>query len=92
MQTAFLKAHITGDASDRDKFNAWAATVPNTLRNPLYDWTHLELRRAFGINTLLSPETADEIWNNANERLQGPRLFRPRSPPKIQCRGRGHDR
>lgn len=64
------ETHITGDASDREKFDAWAATVPKTLRNPLYDWTHLELRRAFGIETLLSPETADEIWNAANERLQ----------------------
>lgn len=64
------ESHITGNASDREKFDAWAATVPHTLRNPLYDWTHLELRRAFGIDTLLSPETADEIWERANERLQ----------------------
>jgi glucuronate isomerase len=66
------ESHITGNASDREKFDAWAATVPHTLRNPLYDWTHLELRRAFGIETLLSPETADHIWNTANERLQDP--------------------
>ena len=61
--------YITGNASPREKFDAWAETVPNTLRNPLYDWTHLELRRCFGIDTLLSPETADEIWNQCNERL-----------------------
>lgn len=64
------ESHITGNASDREKFDAWAATVPHTLRNPLYDWTHLELQRAFGIDTLLSPTTADEIWETANERLQ----------------------
>ena len=64
------ESHITGNASAREKFDAWAATVPKTLRNPLYDWTHLELRRAFGIEELLSPETADQIWNQANERLQ----------------------
>ncbi|MGJ8695083.1 MAG: glucuronate isomerase [Verrucomicrobiaceae bacterium] len=64
------ESHITGDASPREKFQAWAETVPNTLRNPLYDWTHLELRRCFGIDTLLSPDTAEEIWNEANERLK----------------------
>ncbi|MCV6036639.1 glucuronate isomerase, partial [Escherichia coli] len=49
---------ITGDASDYDKYMAWAKTVPQTLGNPLYHWTHLELRRPFGItNTLLSPDT-----------------------------------
>ncbi|MEJ6646486.1 MAG: glucuronate isomerase [Akkermansiaceae bacterium] len=64
------ESHITGDASPRDKFQAWAETIPNTLRNPLYDWTHLELRRCFGIETLLSPDTAEEIWNQANERLK----------------------
>ena len=64
------ESRITGDASPRDKFQAWAETIPNTLRNPLYDWTHLELRRCFGIETLLSPDTAEEIWNQANERLK----------------------
>ncbi len=57
----------TGDASPREKFDAWAATVPRCLRNPLYHWTHLELSRAFGIDDLLlSPETADEVWERAN--------------------------
>ncbi|MES4611294.1 MAG: glucuronate isomerase [Ewingella sp.] len=60
----------TGDASDREKFDAWAATVPHTLGNPLYIWTHLELRRPFGIiGKLLSPKTADEIWERGNELL-----------------------
>ncbi|MEM9081093.1 MAG: glucuronate isomerase, partial [Verrucomicrobiota bacterium] len=66
------ESHITGNASEREKFDAWAATIPHTLRNPLYDWTHLELRRAFNIDLLLSPETADEIWHQANERLADP--------------------
>ncbi|MFD0896029.1 glucuronate isomerase [Luteolibacter ambystomatis] len=60
---------ITGDASPRDKFQAWAETVPYTLRNPIHHWTHLELRRYFGIDKLLSPATADEIWEKANARL-----------------------
>ncbi|HHL2499928.1 TPA: glucuronate isomerase [Yersinia enterocolitica] len=60
----------TGDASDREKFDAWAATVPHTIGNPLYHWTHLELRRPFGITgKLLSPTTADEIWQRGNELL-----------------------
>ncbi|NDJ56256.1 glucuronate isomerase [Enterobacteriaceae bacterium 4M9] len=60
----------TGDASDREKFDAWAATVPHTIGNPLYHWTHLELRRPFGIrDTLLSPATADDIWARCNALL-----------------------
>ena len=61
---------ITGSAADRDKFRAWAETVPKTLRNPLYHWTHLELRRYFGIaSTLLSPATADEIYDRCSAML-----------------------
>jgi glucuronate isomerase len=60
----------TGDASDKEKYLAWAATVPKCLRNPLYHWTHLELNRPFGINDrLLSPETAESIWNDCNAKL-----------------------
>jgi glucuronate isomerase len=62
---------ITGSASPRDKFMAWARTVPDTLRNPLYHWTHLELKRYFGIDLLLDESTADLVWNLANERLGG---------------------
>ena len=62
---------ITGDASDLEKFEAWAKTVPKTLRNPLYHWTHLELKRYFGINDkLLGPETAKEIYEYCSEKLQ----------------------
>lgn len=61
----------TGDAGDWEKFEAWAATVPHTIGNPLYHWTHLELRRPFGITgTLLSPATAKEIWRRGNELLE----------------------
>ncbi|WBG91410.1 glucuronate isomerase [Pantoea piersonii] len=64
------EAFCTGDASDREKFNAWARTVPHTIGNPLYHWTHLELRRPFGItDTLLSEKTADDIWERCNALL-----------------------
>lgn len=61
--------YCTGDASHYDKFLAWAATVPRTLRNPLYHWTHLELLRYFGIDELLDEKTAPGIWKRANELL-----------------------
>ncbi|MFC3394314.1 glucuronate isomerase [Brenneria rubrifaciens] len=61
----------TGNASDWEKFEAWAATVPHTIGNPLYHWTHLELRRPFGITgTLLSPSTAKDIWDRCNAMLE----------------------
>lgn len=64
--------YITGNKSDREKFEQWAATVPYTLRNPLYHWTHLELQRYFGIDTILSPATATEIYDACTEKLQTP--------------------
>ncbi len=63
--------YITGPRTDREKFQAWAATVPKTLGNPLFHWTHLELKSPFGIrNKLLSPETADTIYDACTEMLQ----------------------
>lgn len=62
----------TGDAPDYDKFLAFARTVPRTLRNPLYHWTHLELRRVFGIQDLLDEGSAPRIWAEANEKLASP--------------------
>jgi len=62
----------TGDATPLEKFKAWAATVPHTLRNPLYHWTHLELVRYFGITELLSASNAERIWHEANEQLATP--------------------
>ncbi len=60
----------TGDASPHDKFVAWARTVPNTLRNPLYHWTHLELARYFDIYEFLNEKSAESIWKRANAALQ----------------------
>ena len=62
--------YITGGKSDYEKFEKWAETVPYTMRNPLYHWTHLELSRIFGIDKLLSPETAREIYEECNAKLQ----------------------
>ena len=62
--------YITGDASDYDKFVAFARTVPATIRNPLYHWTHLELQRYFGITDLLDEQSAPRIWEEANEQLK----------------------
>jgi glucuronate isomerase len=64
--------YITGDASDKDKFLKWAETVPYTLRNPLYHWTHLELQRYFGITDLLSPKTAEKIYEETAAKLAEP--------------------
>lgn len=57
------------DTTDWEKFEKWAETVPYTFRNPLYHWTHLELKTAFGINKILSPETAREIFDECNDKL-----------------------
>jgi glucuronate isomerase len=59
----------TGNASDWEKFEKWAETVPQTIRNPLYHWTHLELKRFFGIDKLLNARTAREIWEECNAKL-----------------------
>jgi glucuronate isomerase len=69
----------TGAASGWEKFQKWAETVPQTLRNPLYHWTHLELRRVFGIgDRLLNPRTAKGIWEECNSKL---------ARPEFSCRG-----
>ena len=62
----------TGSAPGREKFQAWAETVPKLLRNQLYPWTHLELKRIFGLDTLLNGETAEEIWQHGNALLETP--------------------
>jgi glucuronate isomerase len=63
---------VTGDASDWEKFEKWAETVPYTVRNPLYHWTHLELRRYFGITELLNKDSARRIYDQCNALLQTP--------------------
>lgn len=60
---------ITGDATDREKFDAWAAVVPDTIGNPLFHWTALELKRYFGVGELLSRETSGRIWDRCNGML-----------------------
>lgn len=64
----------TGDASPREKFDAWCATVPHTLGNPLYHWSHLELKRYFGIDVLINEQTAAGIWEEANAKLANLRV------------------
>ncbi|WNS44248.1 glucuronate isomerase [Paenibacillus sp. MMS20-IR301] len=70
------ESHITGDASDYDKFLAWARTLPKAVGNPLYSWTHLELRRFFGVNELLNETTAPAIWEQVNRKLAEPAFTR----------------
>jgi glucuronate isomerase len=66
------EGYITGGKSDFEKFEQWAATVPYTLRNPLYHWTHLELQRYFDIHDILSPKTAKAIYDECTAKLQTP--------------------
>lgn len=61
---------ITGDASHKDKFHAWAKTVPNTLMNPLFHWTALELKRYFGIDELLDESNWEEVWEKCNKKIK----------------------
>ena len=77
MRTAGIEERlVTGNASFKEKYQAWAKTVPQCIGNPIYHWTHLELRRPFGIsNVLFSPKTADAIWDQCNEMLQQPAFF-----------------
>lgn len=62
--------YVTGDGSDREKFQAWAETMPKLIGNPLYHWSHLELRRYFGYDGYLNGDTAEEVWNLCNAKLQ----------------------
>src|SRR5579863_4671460 len=62
--------YVTGEETDFKKFEKWAETVPYTLRNPLYHWTHLELQRYFGVNELLNPESAKGIYDGCTEKLK----------------------
>lgn len=71
MRTNGVDEHfITGKATDFEKFMKWAETVPYTLRNPLYHWTHLELKNTFGIEQILNPNSAKEIYENCTVQLQ----------------------
>ncbi|MEH7118496.1 glucuronate isomerase [Neobacillus vireti] len=80
---------ITGSASDYDKFMAWAKTVPMTIGNPLFNWTHLELQRFFGIYDILNEKSAPEIWEKVNALLNsegfGARDLIKKSNVKVVC-------
>lgn len=69
-QNGVSEEFITGSAPDRDKFQKWAETLEKAAGNPIYVWSHLELRRYFGYNGILNGETADEIWELCNEKLK----------------------
>lgn len=81
--------YITGNASDYDKFLAWARTVPMTIGNPVFNWTHLELQRFFGINDILNEETAPTIWEKVNGLLNSDgfraRDFIQKSKVQVVC-------
>lgn len=62
--------YITGDATDREKFQKWAETLEKAIGNPLYHWSHLELQRYFGFYGNLNGDTAEEVWNICNEKLK----------------------
>ena len=66
------EAYITGDAPDREKFQKWAETLELAIGNPLYHWSHLELRRYFGYEGVLNEDTAQEVWELCNQKLQEP--------------------
>jgi len=66
--------YITGDASDYEKFKAFATVMPKLIGNPLYHWSHLELKRYFGYNGILNAETCDEVWELCNEKLASPEM------------------
>ena len=75
---------ITGDASDWEKFEKWAETVPYTFRNPLYHWTHMELRTAFGIDETLNPESARRIFDECNAQLRDKESMTPAASPSVR--------
>lgn len=64
------EAYITGNGTDREKFQAWAETMPKLIGNPLYHWSHLELRKYFGFQGYLNGDNAEEVWNLCNAKLQ----------------------
>lgn len=83
------EAYVTGDASDYDKFLAYAKMVPQAIGNPLYHWSHMELRRYFGVDELLNEQNASTIWKKVNEKLSGEgfaaRDFIVKSNVKVVC-------
>ena len=68
------ECYITGDAPDREKFQKWAETLEKAIGNPLFHWSHLELQRYFGYTGVLNGDTAEEVWNLCNAKLQEPSM------------------
>ena len=85
------EAFITGTAPDKEKFLAFAQTMPYMIGNPLYHWSHLELQRYFHITSPLTPETAEEIWVQTQEMI-GRGGYSPGTDPKVQCLRDRNDR
>ena len=80
--------YCTGkDTTDWEKFEKWAETVPYTMHNPLYHWTHLELKTAFGVTKLLNPASAREIYDHCTALLQRPE-YHAREIGRASCRER----
>ncbi len=79
--------YCTGNASDWEKFEQWAATVPYTMRNPLYHWTHLELLRYFDIDILLNKDTAREIYDECSDKLKQKDFSVRKSFAPDECEG-----
>ena len=81
--------YCTGNATDREKFDKFAETMPYLLRNPIYHWSHLELKRYFGISEVLSPATAEHIWRETSKQLQSrglsARKLMQKSNVKLVC-------
>ena len=85
--------YCTGkDTTDWEKFEKWAETVPYTFRNPLYHWTHLELKTAFGIDKTLNPSTAREIFEECNAKLATPEYSARKLDAPLPRRDRMYDR
>ena len=82
---------ITGDASDYEKFEAFASVLPSLIGNPLYHWSHLELKRYFGYDGILSPDTCEQVWNLANEKLSSDDMSVREIIKKIECEAALHD-
>lgn len=83
---------ITGKASNREKFNAWCATMPDLIGNPLYHWTHLELKRYFGIDALICPENANAIWPTDSGAASDTGVFNSQSAAEDECENPLHNR
>ena len=84
------ESYITGTKSDKDKFMKWASIVPQVMRNPLYHWTHMELKNPFGIHHILSDKNAEEVYEKGNEKLKDLSTNKLLRHFKVEEIGRAH--